>query len=168
MRGMLVKGESNFGPVDLNAVVREVSALTQADANCKGIEITLALAPDLPPVRGDRIQLQQVVLNLIVNAMDAMSTVEEAERELVVETKVDEDLGGILLAVCDTGPGVDPQELEKVFSAFYTTKPEGMGMGLAISRSIIKEHGGRLWARANDERGATFQFTLPARNAMPS
>lgn len=161
MRGMLMKGESKFEPVDLNAVIREVSALTQPDAASKCIEVTLALAPELPPVRGDRIQLQQVVLNLMVNAMDAIVMVQDGrERRLVVRTsQVAADT--VAAAVEDTGVGIAPDKLEEVFEPFFTSKVNGLGTGLFISRSLIESHGGRIVARQNAGPGATFEFTLP-------
>ena len=113
------------------------------------------------PVRGDRVQLQQVVLNLILNSVEAMSSVEEGARELSISTKQDQT-GDILVAVQDSGPGIDPENLERVFAAFYTTKASGLGMGLSICRSIVAAHGGRLWAEIMRPRGTMFQFTLPA------
>jgi signal transduction histidine kinase len=118
------------------------------------------LSSDLPLILGDRIQLQQVILNLIINAIEAMSEISEGPRELQVVSRKDESQG-VLVTVRDSGPGLDPESLDHLFTAFYTTKPQGMGMGLAISRSIIEAHGGRLWAVPNDGPGATFQFTLP-------
>jgi signal transduction histidine kinase len=113
----------------------------------------------LVPVLGDRIQLQQVLLNLILNAAEAMGAVEEGARELVISTE--QDQADALVAVRESGPGIDPSHLERVFDAFYTTKSSGTGMGLSICRSIIDAHGGKLWAEANEPRGALFQFTLP-------
>jgi signal transduction histidine kinase len=118
------------------------------------------LTGGLAPVEGDRVQLQQVVLNLVLNAVEAMSAVDAEERELSVSTEQSRT-HGVLVAVRDSGPGVDPQQLERVFDAFYTTKSSGIGMGLSICRSIIGAHGGRLWADANQPNGAVFQFTLP-------
>jgi signal transduction histidine kinase len=118
------------------------------------------LSNDVPLVVGDRIQLQQVILNLIINAIEAMSEISEGSRELQIVTGKDE-LQGVLVTVRDSGPGLNLDSLDHLFHAFYTTKPQGMGMGLAISRSIVEAHGGRLWATGNDSRGATFQFTLP-------
>jgi hypothetical protein len=115
----------------------------------------------LSPVLGDRVQLQQVVMNLTLNAVEAMSSVADGARELSIGTEQGE-AGGILVAVGDSGPGIDPEQLERVFEPFYTTKTTGVGMGLSICRSIIDAHGGRLWADANGSRGAVFQFTLPA------
>ena len=118
------------------------------------------LSHDLPPILADKIQLQQVMLNLIINAIEAMSASRDNPRELSVATKTDGS-SGVLLAVGDSGAGLDPERLEEIFNAFYTTKHEGMGMGLAVSRTIIEAHGGRLWASSNQPRGAIFQFTLP-------
>jgi len=115
---------------------------------------------DLPLILGDRIQLQQVILNLIINAIEVMSGVNEGPRELLVGSGKDESQR-VLVAVRDSGPGLDPESVNDIFAAFYTTKPQGMGMGLAISRSIVEAHCGRLWATANPDKGATFQFTLP-------
>ena len=119
------------------------------------------LAPGLPSVAGDRVQLQQVVLNLIMNAIEAMSGLDAGPREVLVRSEADAS-GGVVVAVRDSGPGLDAKGLERVFAPFYTTKSSGMGMGLAICRSIIEAHGGRLWAEANEPRGAVFQFTLPS------
>jgi signal transduction histidine kinase len=116
----------------------------------------------LLPVLGDRIQLQQVLLNLVLNAAEAMSLVEEGARELLISTEQHQT--GALVAVRDSGPGIDAQHLDRVFEAFYTTKSSGTGMGLSICRSIIHAHGGKLWAETNEPRGAVFQFTLPADN----
>ena len=112
------------------------------------------------PVHGDRVQLQQVVLNLMLNALEAMGSVEAGPRELLISTR--QNHTGVLVAVHDSGPGIDPEHLDRVFNSFYTTKPSGTGMGLSICRSIIDAHGGRLWAEANEPRGTIFQFTLPA------
>jgi len=121
----------------------------------------------MAPVHGDRVQLQQVVLNLILNAVEAMSSVEGDERELLISTDRSE-ANGTLVAVRDSGPGIDPKHLQLVFEAFYSTKSGGMGMGLSICRSIIAAHGGRLWAATSEPRGALFQFTLPSTEAKSS
>ena len=118
------------------------------------------LAEGLPPVQGDRVQLQQVLLNLIINAIEAMRDVGEEERELLISSR--NEPNGVLVEVRDSGPGFTPATLERVFEAFYTTKPGGLGLGLSICRSIIEAHGGQLWASANLPRGASFQFALPA------
>jgi PAS domain S-box-containing protein len=149
--------------LDLNEAVREVIVLTRGEALKNGVSVQMQMAEGLPLIQGDRVQLQQVVLNLILNAVEAMSSVDDARRELSIGTgrrRADE----ILVAVRDSGPGIDPERLERVFDSFYTTKPGGMGLGLSICRSIIDAHGGRLWAAANEPRGAAFQFTLPAGN----
>ncbi len=117
------------------------------------------LATRLPPVLGDRVQLQQVMLNLIMNGIDAMSSVQDRPRELVIRTQEGED-DEVVVTVQDSGTGLDPKIMEQMFDAFYTTKSEGMGMGLSISRSIVQDHGGRLWATTNEGPGAIFQFTL--------
>ena len=162
IRNLVRKGEAQKTRLDLNEVVGEVMSLLSGTANARRVRVQSTLSASLPEVLGDRVQLQQVLLNLLMNAMDAMSAVEEGKRELVVETRPGGEGGGIHVAVRDRGPGLDPQEAEKVFGAFYTTKPEGMGMGLSISRSIIRAHGGRLWAEAADGGGACFQLSLPA------
>ena len=118
------------------------------------------LADDDPPVLGDRIQLQQVILNLVMNGIEAMDTVTDRPREMVIRSSAQES-DKVLVAVQDSGIGIDSQNLDKIFDTFYTTKPQGMGMGLAISRSIVENHDGSLWATANPDKGATFQFTLP-------
>jgi signal transduction histidine kinase len=113
----------------------------------------------LPPIEADRVQLQQVILNLVVNALEAMNRIDDGARELQISTKPDAS-NSVLVTVRDTGLGLDPKTAERLFEPFYTTKPEGMGMGLAICRSIIEAHGGRLWATANEPRGAVFQFVV--------
>jgi signal transduction histidine kinase len=136
-----------------------VIILAQSVTLRNGVSVETRLADGLFPVEGDRVQLQQVLLNLILNAAEAMSSVREGARELLISTERGQ--AGALAAVRDSGPGIDSAHLEQVFDAFYTTKPSGTGMGLAICRSIIDAHGGRLWAKANEPRGAVFQFTLP-------
>jgi PAS domain S-box-containing protein len=145
---------------DLNAAINEVILLGRSAVNKNGVSIQSRLSEGLAPIHGDRVQLQQVVLNLLLNAVEAMGSTEAGARELLISTE--QDRASALVAVRDSGPGLDPSHLERVFDAFYTTKPSGMGMGLSICRSIIDAHGGRLWAEANEPRGATFQFTLPA------
>jgi len=124
-----------------------------------GVTVETQLAA-VPRIWGDRIQLQQVLLNLLMNALEAMSGGGDGPREVVVRSALDA-APGVLVAVGDSGPGLDPQQLDRLFEAFYTTKPQGLGLGLAISRRIIEAHGGRLWASANVPRGAVVQFTLP-------
>jgi PAS domain S-box-containing protein len=144
----------------INDAIREVIALTHSEALKNRVAVQTELADGLPLIEADRVQLQQVVLNLIINAIEAMSGVSEESRELRISTARDRS-GGVLVAVCDSGPGLNPAGREQLFGAFYTTKAEGMGMGLSICRSIIEAHGGRIWGTANAPRGALFQFTLP-------
>jgi len=146
--------------LNLNEVVEEAVKLVRHEALRHGVTIRYEFASVLPPVRGDRIQLQQVIVNLAVNGMEAMTSVQDRERVLIVRTQEDQS-DRLLVAVADAGVGIEPENLNRVFSAFQTTKPGGLGMGLAICRSIVEAHGGRLWATANDGRGATFHFTLP-------
>jgi PAS domain S-box-containing protein len=146
---------------DLNEAINEVIVLARSAIAKNGVSAQTRLTAGLPPVQGDRVQLQQVVLNLILNAVEAMSAVDESVRELLLSTE-QSPTNGVLVAVRDSGPGIDPEHIERVFDAFYTTKPAGVGMGLSICRSIIDAHGGRLWAEANEPRGAVFQFTLPS------
>jgi signal transduction histidine kinase len=147
--------------VDLNAAILEVTALTRSEAAKIGVTVGTQLALRLPRVQGDRVQLQQVMLNLIVNAIQSMSGVEDGNRELHISTERIEP-EGVCVAVRDTGHGLRPESLPRLFEPFYTTKPDGMGMGLSICRSIIEAHGGRLWAIACEPQGALFQFTIPA------
>jgi signal transduction histidine kinase len=147
--------------VDLNAAILEVIALTRSEAVRTGVTVGTQLAGALPRVQCDRVQLQQVTLNLIANAIQSMRSVEDGNRELHIST-VSIEPEGVCVAVRDTGHGLRPESLPRLFESFYTTKPDGMGMGLSICRSIIEAHGGRLWATACEPRGALFQFTIPA------
>jgi signal transduction histidine kinase len=147
--------------VDLNAAILEVTALTRGEEVKSGVTVGTQLAGDLPPIRCDRVQLQQVMLNLIVNAIQSMSGVEDGSRELHISTARIEPEGACV-AVRDTGPGLRPESLPRLFEPFYTTKSEGMGVGLSICRSIVEAHRGRLWATTCEPRGALFQFTIPA------
>jgi signal transduction histidine kinase len=146
----------------MNEAIREVIELTRGEAAKNGTSVQTALGKGMPPIEGDRVQLQQVVLNLVVNAVQAMGMAAEGPRELFITTARAEP-DGVLVAVKDSGPGVTPANLERLFAPFYTTKPGGLGMGLSICRSIIEAHGGRLWATANPPRGASFNFTVPVR-----
>ena len=146
--------------LDLNEAIREVIALTQTDMQRNGVRLQTRLAGDLPWVPADRVQLQQVIMNLLVNAVEAMSSLGDTLRELTIASGKD-DANAVFVEVRDTGPGIDPADLDRLFQSFYTTKPDGIGMGLAISRSIIEAHGGRLSAAADKPHGAVFQFTLP-------
>jgi C4-dicarboxylate-specific signal transduction histidine kinase len=146
--------------VDLNLAITDVIALAQGVIIENGVSVQTRLTVELPHVHADRVQVQQVVLNLILNAVEAMKLVRTGVRELAISTERDK-AGGVLVAVRDSGSGIDSNHLERVFDTFYTTKSGGVGMGLSICRSIIDAHGGRLWAEANEPRGAVFQFTLP-------
>jgi len=145
----------------INHTVRDVIALARSELEQNRIALETQLSDTVQPlIFADRIQLQQVILNLIMNAVEAMSEMSGGPRQLLIRTDANES-GGIVVAVRDSGPGLKPEDLHRLFTPFYTTKPQGMGMGLAICRSIIEAHGGRLWATANLDRGATFRFTLP-------
>ena len=146
--------------LDLNDTIREVLALVGDEAKGKSVIIRTRFAEDLSPVSGDRVQLQQVVLNLVMNGIEAMSSVGERARELVITTR-NVDADRVQASVEDSGTGLDPNTIDKIFDSFYTTKPGGMGMGLSISRSILQAHGGRLWATARDGPGTSFHFSLP-------
>jgi PAS domain S-box-containing protein len=160
IRDHIKKAPPRKGRFDLNKAINEVIALAESAITTNGVSVRTRLAEALLPVQGDRVQLQQVVLNLILNAVEAMSTVEAGPRELLITTE-QAQTGGVLVSVRDSGPGIDPDHVDRVFEAFYTTKSSGVGMGLSICRSIIDAHGGRLWADMNASRGAVFRFTLP-------
>ena len=161
IRTLLKGGESDHKQIEINEVIREVAALAQGTVDLHRASLQTHLASNLPPISGDRVQLQQVLLNLVANALDAMQTISERPR-IVQVCSVKSEKETIRVAVKDSGIGLDSLQVEKLFEAFHTTKPEGLGMGLAISRSIIERHGGRLWAETNQgEPGALFQFTLP-------
>jgi C4-dicarboxylate-specific signal transduction histidine kinase len=145
--------------LDLNEAIRSVVTITQGELRKNRVFLTTRLASDLPAVSGDRVQMQQVVLNLMMNAIEAMSLVSDRPRELVVSTQPDGE--HVRVTVRDSGAGLDPQAMGRIFDAFYTTKHSGLGMGLSISRSIVESHGGRLWAAPNDgAAGTTFHFTV--------
>ena len=163
IRALVMKAPQRKETFEINEAIREVIILAQAEVRKSGISIATVLGEELPLIEGDRVQLQQVMLNLINNAVQAMTAVEVESRELAISTSKTEP-NGIEVAVRDSGPGLDPANFERAFEAFYTTKPGGLGMGLSICRSIIEAHGGRLWASANVPRGATFQFTVPAQS----
>jgi len=162
LRGLFAHKQPKTEPVDLNDAAREVLTLSAGELQNNRVTLRTEFEEGLPAVTGDRIQLQQVILNLTVNAIDAMREVEDRARSLLVST-VREDRGRVRMSLRDSGIGIDPQSIEKLFGAFYTTKSQGMGIGLAISRSIIESHDGRLWAAANDGPGATFSFSIPCR-----
>src|ERR1700730_16859735 len=161
IRELIKKAPPRKDRVDINEAIREVIELTRGEAVKNGASVQTSLGESLPLIEGDRVQLQQVVLNLIVNAVQAMCAVVDRPRELFITTAQAEP-NGVLVAVKDSGPGLTPASLENLFAPFYTTKPGGLGLGLSICRSIIEAHGGRLWASPNVPRGAIFQFTVPA------
>jgi PAS domain S-box-containing protein len=161
IRSLVKKAPPLKETVEINSAIREVIALTRGQTVKSGVLVQTELADDLPSIKGDRVQLQQVMLNLIVNAVEAMSEISEGKRELLISS-VKTDLDGVVVAVRDSGPGLEPATLERLFESFHTTKHTGLGLGLSICRSIIEAHGGRLWATANIPRGAVLQFTLPA------
>jgi hypothetical protein len=145
---------------DLNEAINEIIVLGRSAIIKNGVSVQTRLSEGLCPIHGDRVQLQQVVLNLILNAAEAMGSVEAEPRDLLISTQ--QNQAGLLVAVRDSGPGIDPEHLGRIFESFYTTKPKGTGMGLSICRTIIDAHGGRLWVEANEPRGTIFRFTLPA------
>jgi signal transduction histidine kinase len=162
VRALVKKVPTRKGTVAIDDAILEVIALTRAEAANNSVSVRTQFAEGLPRVQGDRVQLQQVMLNLIVNAIQAMSGIGEGVRELQISIETVPSAGGVRVGVRDTGPGLSPESLPLLFESFYTTKPDGMGMGLSICRSIIEAHGGRLWAATCEPRGALFQFTIPA------
>jgi PAS domain S-box-containing protein len=160
IRDLLHKTPAERVPLNINETIQEVIALIDSDVFRSKVELKTELAADLPPVVGDRIQLQQVILNLILNAKDAMSAVKTHPRELLITSRKGK-AGEVVVAVRDSGAGLDPKNVARIFDPFFTTKPEGMGLGLSISRTIVETHGGTLWAIPNGDKGATIQFTLP-------
>jgi C4-dicarboxylate-specific signal transduction histidine kinase len=160
IRALTKKAPSRKDAVDINGVILAVIELLRNEVHRHEVSVRTELGQALPPVLGDRIQLQQVLLNLLTNAIEAMSGGGQAPRDLSIAS-VPADAHGVLVTVADSGPGLSQASRDRLFEAFHTTKPQGMGMGLAISRSIVEAHGGRLWASANVPRGAVFRFTVP-------
>jgi C4-dicarboxylate-specific signal transduction histidine kinase len=160
IRALVKKVPPRREPLDINEAIREVIALIRTETQRNAVKLQSRLADGLPLVSADRVQLQQVMINLITNAIDAMAGARDGARELTIVSGTD-DANDIVVEVQDTGPGLDPEKFDRFFQSFYTTKPEGIGMGLAISRSIAEAHGGRLSAAANEPRGAVFRLTLP-------
>jgi PAS domain S-box-containing protein len=160
IRALIRKVPERKAPLDINETILETIALTHSELERHRISLQTELGNGLPRIWGDRVQLQQVILNLIMNAIEAMSEISEGSRELLISTRIDAP-DGVIVAVRDSGPGLKPDSLARLFDPFYTTKPAGMGMGLSICRSITEAHGGRLWAAPNTPRGAVFLFTLP-------
>ena len=160
LRALFSRKQPTAEPMDLNDAVREVIALSLSRLQRNRVIVRSELADDLPLVAGDRVQLQQVILNLLQNASDAMSDINDRQRRLLIRTEPDES-DRVRLTVQDVGVGLGPQAMDRLFDTFYTTKGDGMGIGLSISRSIIENHHGRLWATPNDGPGAAFSFSIP-------
>jgi C4-dicarboxylate-specific signal transduction histidine kinase len=160
IRALIKKAPPRKDGVQINEAILDVTALTHGEVVKNGVLVQTQLAEGLPLIQGDRVQLQQVILNVIINAVEAMSGVSEGSRELLIGTKQDAS-GGVLVTVQDSGPGLNLESVDRLFDAFYTTKPSGMGMGLSICRSIVEAHGGRIWASSTAGPGAIIQFTLP-------
>ncbi|MFT0173076.1 sensor histidine kinase [Paraburkholderia mimosarum] len=160
IHGIVESNPPSRESLQINEVIGEVIALMRAQVAESGVSVRMQLADDLPTIEGDRIGLQQVMLNLVVNAVEAMSGLGDERRELIVNTRRDES-GDILVCIRDSGPGLAPDHIDRIFQPFYTSKAGGMGMGLSICQSIMEAHGGRLWASANAPRGAVFEFMLP-------
>jgi signal transduction histidine kinase len=160
IRALVTKRTTPLEKLDLNETIRDVLAIVGDEAKRKSVMIRTQFADEVSPIFGDRVQLQQVMLNLVINGLEAMSSVSERARELVITTG-NIDAGQVQVTIEDSGIGLDPNTIERIFDPFYTTKPAGMGMGLSISRSILQQHGGRLWATPNHGPGTSFHFTLP-------
>jgi signal transduction histidine kinase len=156
LRSLYKKSPPKRALVEMNEIVHEMAVLLQGEANRYGVSVRTDLAAGLPKITADRVQLQQVLMNLMLNGIEAMK---ETGGVLTVKSQLDDD-NQLLISVSDTGVGLPSEKAHQIFDAFFTTKPQGSGMGLAISRSIVESHGGRLWATANEGRGATFYFTL--------
>ena len=160
IRTLVKKAPPRNERFDINDAIGAVIELTRAEAARSDVLVETALADSLPMIEGDRVQLQQVILNLIMNGIEAMSDVNDGARELLIST-LEDATHGVLVQVRDSGPGLAPDTIEHLFNAFYTTKPDGLGLGLSICRSIIEAHGGRMWATANVPQGVVFEFTVP-------
>jgi signal transduction histidine kinase len=161
IRTLSMKASPRKTQLELNDVINDVVALVQREVLNHRVSLRLELGSGLPPLLGDRVQLQQVLINLVINGIQAMADIGDDPRELLIESRRDSD-GQVVVAVQDSGPGVDPESADQLFDAFFTTKAEGMGMGLSICRSIIEAHGGQVWASNNAGHGAIFQFSLPS------
>jgi C4-dicarboxylate-specific signal transduction histidine kinase len=160
IRAIAKKADPQKVSLDINDVIQEGVSLVRREILSRGVSLRTEFAPALPPVIGDRVQLQQVLINLMMNGVEAMAAITDRAREILVRSQQHE-AEQVLVAVRDSGVGINPENIERLFNAFYTTKPSGLGIGLSISRSIIAAHGGRLWVSPNADHGATFQFTVP-------
>jgi C4-dicarboxylate-specific signal transduction histidine kinase len=167
IRGLMTKSAPQIIEVNIHGVINEVLALTRTELHMRKVSARTELAATLPIVLGDRVQLQQVILNLVLNGIDSMLTVNNRPRVLIIGSRL-EGSGNILVFIRDHGTGLNPEIIDKIFDPFFTTKFEGIGMGLAICRSIVEAHSGRLWASAATPHGAVFQFTLPMTMAKRS
>jgi signal transduction histidine kinase len=165
IRAMYRKDDQRTTPLDVNELIRDVVALLQDELKSREVEIQTELSPAIPQVTGSRVQLQQVILNLIMNAAEAMDAVTDRPRTLRIKTEREKD-NGVLITLQDSGPGIDPESTDRIFNAFFTTKPHGMGMGLSICRSIVEAHGGRLWTSAGMDQGAVFHIALPPHHSQ--
>jgi len=165
LRALLSKGELQVKTLNINQMIREAVTLVKSYGTIKNVSIVMEPAADLPAIRGDEIQLQQVMVNLILNGYEAMPAVGHGSPKLIIATaKHNEKM--VKVSVWDAGCGLDPEDLERIFEPYHTTKPGGLGMGLSISRSIIEAHGGRLWVESNPDRGVTVYFTVPVSKQM--
>jgi len=162
IRSLVKKVPPRRDRLDINEAIREVTALTETEIQRNGVRLQSRLGDGLPLVSVDRVQLQQVMINLIINAIEAMTGASDGPRELTIVSSID-DANDVVVEVQDTGPGLDPEKLDGLFQSFYTTKPDRIGLGLAISRSIVVAHGGQLWVEPNEGGGTTFLFSLPTR-----
>jgi C4-dicarboxylate-specific signal transduction histidine kinase len=160
IRALAKRSEPQMVSLDINDVIREAILLVRREVLRNGVSMRTELASALPPVLGDRVQLQQVLINLLINGVEAMAPITDRPREILIRSQQYET-GQVHVAVQDSGIGIDSETVERLFGAFFTTKPSGMGMGLSISRSIIRAHGGKLWVSSNPDHGAAFQFTVP-------
>jgi C4-dicarboxylate-specific signal transduction histidine kinase len=167
IRALAKRTEPQIVSLDINDVIREAIMLVQREVLSHGASLRTELASTLPPVLGDRVQLQQVLINLLINGVESMASIRDRPRDIVIRSQ-QEEAGEVHVAVLDSGIGIDSETAERVFSAFFTTKPSGMGMGLSISRSIIRAHGGKLWVSPNVDHGAAFQFTVPTNSQSVS
>jgi C4-dicarboxylate-specific signal transduction histidine kinase len=166
LRALFERGETRNDPIHSNALAIEVLRLLRSDLISRNIAVTTELRPDLPLIQGDRVQLQQVLFNLVFNACEAMASGSAATRVLLIRTAMAVDARHVVVSVVDGGPGIAPDQLEKIFEPFVTSKRFGVGLGLVISRNIVSAHGGRLWAFNNEGHGATFSFTIPFAEAI--
>ena len=174
IRALMIRSETQKADVDMNRIIRDILVLIHNELLKRQVSVSMALAATLPPVFGDRVQLQQLMVNLIMNGIEAMASVTDRPKELTIETRV-EGTDQVLVLVGDVGEGLNPEKIDRIFDPFFTTKPEGTGMGLAICRSVVEAHDGRIWASPGVPHGAMLQFTLPTRavsqityNQLPS